>query len=101
MENKGNCIDGMIMTNKIQCREAISTNMDQLGENLNFDTQDNLDKGVNDFSDYLSEIVSPFVEVKPYSNAGKIQKRSQSHCVIMEDKPWFNDKCKSLHISSV
>ena len=47
-------------TNKIQCRVAISTNMDQLislGDNLNFDTQDNLDKCVNDFS----EILSPFV----------------------------------------
>jgi hypothetical protein len=39
---------------------SISTNMDQLialGDNLNVDTQDNLDKCVNDFS----EILSPFV----------------------------------------
>ena len=52
---------------------------------------------MNDFSDYLSETLSPFAEVKPYSNTDKIHKCSQSHCVIMEDKPWFNDKCKSLH----
>ena len=56
-------------TNKIQCRVDISTNMDQLislGDNLNFDTQDNLDKCVNDFSEYLSEIVSPFISLCNY-----------------------------------
>jgi hypothetical protein len=67
MENEGNCIDGMIL---------IRFNVEKLRDNLNFDTQDNLDKCVNDFSDYLSKILSPFVEVKPYSNTGKIHKRS-------------------------
>lgn len=83
---------------KLQCREELSSNVDQLNllcENLNFESQENLDNSVYDFSVFLNSIMAPFFEVKHDSvknGKPKIYNKPRN-----DDKPWFTDECKRLY----
>ncbi|CAC5405562.1 unnamed protein product [Mytilus coruscus] len=64
-------------------------NLNSLNENLNFESQDCLDKTVSEF---LNGIVSPYLKVKPKVSTSR---RKQDRIIpTIEDKPWFNDECK-------
>lgn len=83
---------------KLQCREELTSNVDQLNllcENLNFESQENLDNSVYDFSVFLNSIMAPFFEVKHDSvknGKPKIYNKPRN-----DDKPWFTDECKRLY----
>ncbi|CAC5358936.1 SLC42A [Mytilus coruscus] len=80
---------------KSQCKEALSNNIDNLNslcKNLNFESQDGIDKTVSDFSEFLNGIMSPYFKVRPkVSTSRKKQDRINP---TIEDKPWFNDEYK-------
>ncbi|CAG2237302.1 unnamed protein product [Mytilus edulis] len=64
---KGRLLNGGMNT-KSQCKEALSNNVDNfnsLCENLNFESQDGIDKTVSDFSEFLNGIMSPYFKVRP------------------------------------
>ncbi|VDI44010.1 Hypothetical predicted protein, partial [Mytilus galloprovincialis] len=80
---------------KSQCKETLANNIDKLNslcENLNFESQDGIDKTVSDFSEFLNGIMSPYFKVRPKVSTSR--KKQDRIMPVIEDKPWFNDECK-------
>ena len=90
-------------------REALLVNMDELNhtlDNLTDDSaQNSIDDSINRFSSVLTNIMSPFFEVKnsndPRSNSFPSSASTHSYRVQPSvphvDKPWFTDELKNLH----
>ncbi|CAG2233157.1 unnamed protein product [Mytilus edulis] len=80
---------------KSQCKETLANNIDNLNslcENLNFESQDGIDKTVSDFSEFLNGIMSPYFKVRPKVSTSR--KKQDRIMPVIEDKPWFNDEFK-------
>ncbi|CAG2192026.1 unnamed protein product [Mytilus edulis] len=78
---------------KSQCKETLANNIDNLNslcENLNFESQDGIDKTVSDFSEFLNGIMSPYFKVRPKVSTSR--KKQDRIMPVIEDKPWFNDE---------
>ena len=89
-------------------REALLVNMDELNhtlDNLTDDSaQNSIDDSINRFSSVLTNIMSPFFEVKnsndPRSNSFPSSASTHSYRVQPSvphvDKPWFTDELKNI-----
>ncbi|CAC5379506.1 unnamed protein product [Mytilus coruscus] len=79
-------------------KEALSNNTDNLNslcENLNFESQNGIDKNVSDFSEFLNGIMSPYFKVKPKVSTSR--KKQVRIIPTIEDKPWFNDESSEIN----
>ncbi|VDI10101.1 Hypothetical predicted protein [Mytilus galloprovincialis] len=80
------------MNTKIRTLANNIDNLNSLCENLNFESQDGIDKTVSDFSEFLNGIMSPYFKVRPKVSTSR--KKQDRIMPVIEDKPWFNDECK-------
>ncbi|CAG2239732.1 unnamed protein product [Mytilus edulis] len=85
---------------KDMCRNALLINSDNIKstlQNIEAESQDEMDSCVNDFTHQFIDIMAPFFQQSQKS--GTEMKRNHKQHYKHIDKPWFDIQCKELYVN--
>ncbi|VDI12992.1 Hypothetical predicted protein [Mytilus galloprovincialis] len=85
---------------KDMCRNALLINSDNIKstlQNIEAESQDEMDSCVNDFTHQFIDIMAPFFQQSQKSGTEMKRNHKQNYKHI--DKPWFDIQCKELYVN--